>query len=92
MSKNLAIKDMAKSERPREKLISSGIESLSNAELLAILLRTGTKEQSAIDLARQILSHETNGIEFWVDRYVEKLCTIKGRGVSKACQLISSIE
>ena len=49
------IKNMPISERPREKMITYGCQSLSNAELLAIVLSTGTKDKTAIDLARGIL-------------------------------------
>ena len=55
MKEPFAIHDLPKVERPREKLISKGVQDLKGEELLAILLRTGTKEKSALDLAREIL-------------------------------------
>ena len=53
--KSSGIKDWAMEDRPREKLLAKGLTSLSNAELLAILIRSGSPEISAVELARQIL-------------------------------------
>lgn len=86
------IKQMAEDERPREKLVKYGVNSLSNTELLAILIRTGTKDASAIDLARQILSTNKEGIRILTDCTVEELSQIKGIGISKASQLLAAIE
>ncbi len=86
------IKDLPISERPREKMYSQGVESLSNAELLAILIRTGNKEDTAIDLARRILSLDERGIAFLSDVTLEELTQVKGIGLSKACQIIAAIE
>jgi DNA repair protein RadC len=55
MKRSFTIRDLPKLERPREKLIEKGPENLKDEELLAILLRTGTREKSALDLAKQIL-------------------------------------
>jgi len=55
MKESFTIHDLPKVERPREKLIKKGAQNLKDEELLAILLRTGTKEKSALDLAREIL-------------------------------------
>lgn len=88
----ITIKEMAKDERPREKLVKYGVSSLSNTELLAILIRTGTKDASAIDLARQILSTNQMGLRVLTDSTVEELSQVKGIGMSKACQLLSAIE
>lgn len=78
-------------ERPREKLLKSGAVSLSNVELIAILLRTGIKGNSAIDLAISMLSH------FGSLRAIQKassseILNIKGLGEAKACSLIASME
>ncbi len=88
----IPIKKLAESERPREKLIKYGVGSLSNVELLAILIRTGTKNNSAIDLSQKILSFHPEGIRFLADCTLEELMQIKGIGISKACQIISAIE
>ncbi|WP_269902676.1 RadC family protein [Crassaminicella thermophila] len=94
MSKDyhVSIKDMAESERPREKLLMSGANALSNAELLAILIRTGTKETSAIDLSQRILSASDDGLRYLADCTIEELSQIKGIGVAKACQVVAAIE
>ncbi|MBS3995466.1 MAG: DNA repair protein RadC [Alkaliphilus sp.] len=88
----VTIKEMAEDERPREKLTKFGVNTLSNAELLAILIRTGTKNISAINLAQSILSINKEGLRFLADCNVDELSKIKGIGVSKACQIIAAIE
>ena len=62
MRKETMIRNLPSEERPREKLIQSGAETLSNTELLAILIGTGTREVSAIMLANRILALEEDGI------------------------------
>ncbi|WZL71586.1 DNA repair protein RadC [Clostridiaceae bacterium 35-E11] len=86
------IKKMAKCERPREKLIAFGVNALSNAELLAILIRTGTKDASAIELSNRILATNEDGIRFLADCTVEELSGIKGIGPTKGCQIVAAIE
>lgn len=89
---NITIKDLPLSERPREKLYSQGVEALSNPELLAILIRIGNKEDSAIDLARRILSLDERGIAYLTDITLDELTQVKGIGQSKACQILAAIE
>lgn len=90
--RNYTIKDLPLSERPREKLYSHGVDALSNPELLAIIINSGTKEDSAIDLARKILSIDDRGIAYLADVSLEELTEIKGIGHSKACKILASIE
>lgn len=85
------IRDLPFDERPRERLLNEGAEFLSNAELLAILLRTGTKNQSALQVAQLILN-QTQGLKFFNEMTIEELMSIKGVGESKAVQLLASIE
>lgn len=87
---NFRIRDIPHDERPRERLIKFGPESLSNAELLAILLRTGTKDFSAINLAQNIISK--NGLDFLSNCTIEELSSIKGVGLAKAAQIKAAIE
>ncbi|MBF8984319.1 DNA repair protein RadC [Lutibacter sp. B2] len=89
---HLSIKEMSKSERPREKLMDLGVRTLSNAELLAILIRTGIKQMSAIDLASNILSQSGTGLLYLENCTVQELSNFKGIGPSKACQIIAAIE
>lgn len=90
--RSILIKKMAESERPREKLVQFGVSALSNAELLAILIRTGTKDISAIELSQHILSYDPSGLKYLAECTVQELSKIKGIGVTKACQIIAAIE
>lgn len=81
--------DLPKIERPREKLIKYGPEKLSEAELLAILLRTGKKGQNVIELSRQILKKFKNKISNL--RYTD-LENFKGLGPAKSCEIIACFE
>lgn len=86
----LSIKEYPEEVRPREKLLINGSENLSEQELLAILLRTGTREKSALDLAQELLLSE--GLIGLTQASVEELSSIKGMGLAKACQLKAAIE
>ena len=87
----MKIKDLPLSERPYEKLENYGTESLSNAELLAIIIKTGTKERSVVAIAQEILSlrkdTEENNIRFLQDLSLEEFQQINGIGKVKAIQL-----
>ncbi len=87
---HLAIKDYPEEIRPREKLKVYGSKSLSDHELLAILLRTGTKEKSALDLAHDIL--ERGGLVSLTQASVEELSQRRGIGLAKAAQIIAAVE
>lgn len=88
---NIKIKDLPISERPRERLISHGVTSLSNEDLLAIILKTGTKDTSAKALASTVLS-TVNNISNLKDKNYYQLIKIKGIGPSKASIVLASIE
>lgn len=85
------IKDIPLKERPRERVLNDGVESLSNGELLAIILRCGTKEKSVKDLALEIID-SVGDITNFKDLTLNKLLDIKGIGLVKAIELISIIE
>lgn len=85
---NFRIKDLPAAERPRERLIKAGPENLSNAELLAIILRTGTKNLTATRLAERVICH-IKGLKGIVDINVEELTEIRGVGKAKAAQVIA---
>ncbi|MEX2517491.1 MAG: DNA repair protein RadC [Gammaproteobacteria bacterium] len=78
-------------ERPREKLLTRGSAVLSDAELLAIFLRTGVRGKSAVDLARELLS-ETGGLRPLLDADQATLCAFKGLGTSKYVHLQAGLE
>jgi DNA repair protein RadC len=86
MSVNPRIKDMAKKDRPRERLVVEGAEALSSEELLAILLRTGRMGFSVIDIARQLLTR-FQSLERLGRASIEDLCAVKGVGRDKAVTL-----
>lgn len=88
----MKIKRLPQMERPREKLILYGREFLSNAELLSILLRTGTKDKSSLALAQELLSMDEDGIIFLGECTPEELSEIKGIGRAKACQILAAVE
>lgn len=92
IERNYTIKDLPISERPREKLYSYGPESLSNAELIAIIIRTGHKEDTAIDVAQRILNLDNKGLPFLSNATLEQLTSIKGIGECKASQILAAIE
>lgn len=86
------IKDLPINERPREKLLKYGVGSLSNAELIAIIIRTGHLEDTAIDLANRLLSIDSTGIRYLSQASMEELTSIKGIGHCKSAQIIAAIE
>ncbi len=81
------IKDLPEDERPMEKFLSKGAFSVSDAELLAIILRSGTKDISAVTLANQILKYSDQGILGINNLSIEELLRIKGIGQVKAIQI-----
>ena len=85
----LKIKELPISERPYEKLELYGPEMLSNSELLAIIIKTGTKEENSVGIAQKILSLNNNqeNLSFLCDISIEELTQIKGIGRVKAIQL-----
>ena len=87
----LMIRDFPTEERPRERLITDGPGSLSNHELLAILLRTGTKDESVLQLSNRML-RQFEGLRMLKDATVEEITSIKGIGTAKAVQIMAALE
>lgn len=87
------IKDWPEDERPRERLIMHGAESLSNAELLAIILRTGdaSTRKTALDHARALLNR-FKGFRAIGNATIAELCEFKGIGLAKAAQIMATME
>ncbi|KYD20970.1 MAG: JAB domain-containing protein [Caldibacillus debilis] len=85
------IRDVPKEERPRERFIRYGPKSLSNQELLAILLRTGTRSESVLQLAQRLLIR-FEGLHLLKDATLEELTKIEGIGEAKAIQILAAIE
>jgi len=88
---SLMIRDFPEDQRPRERLLSNGPESLSNHELLAILLRTGTRDESVLQLSYRLLNH-FEGLRQLKDATVEEITSIKGIGTAKAVQILAALE
>lgn len=87
----VVIKHWPEQERPREKLLSQGAEHLSDAELLAIFLRTGIRGKTAIDLARDMLSH-FGTLRGLLNAEHNEFCQLKGLGTAKYVQLQAVLE
>jgi len=89
--KQLKIKDIPCNERPREKMIIYGVESLGNSELLAILLGSGSKKENVLQLSSRVLK-EFGGLNNVFSASAEELTDIQGIGIAKASQLIALSE
>ncbi len=87
----IRIKDVPKEDRPRERLLKLGANHLSNQELLAILLGSGTRTESVISLANRVLMH-FEGLNLLKDATIEELTAIKGIGRAKGVLILSALE
>ncbi|MED3660979.1 DNA repair protein RadC [Ureibacillus sp. FSL K6-8385] len=88
---DLMIRDLHVDDRPRERLIKQGPQSLSNQELIAILLRTGTKQESVLSIANRVINYFEKLHEL-KHATLEEIMSIKGIGQAKAVQLLAAIE
>jgi DNA repair protein RadC len=90
----LRIKDLPDDERPYEKMSKYGAEVLSNAELLAIIIKTGTRDDTSVGLAQKLLKHDGTGkgLSFLYDMTLKDLMAIKGIGRVKAIQIKALLE
>ena len=88
---NFTIKELPAEERPREKLLKKGSRYLSNAELLALIIRTGNKNRTAVELAQDVLNFY-GGLEGIQDLSCEEFKSINGIGTAKAAQIRAVIE
>lgn len=89
---NYSIKQWAKDDRPREKLLIKGAESLSDSELLAILIGTGSGKKTAIDLAKEVLKLGKNNLPELGKMSVKALTKVKGIGEAKAISIVAAME
>jgi len=85
------IKNIPTAERPRERLIHYGVSSLSNEDLLSIILKCGTKDKSVRDLSNEILS-TISSLDSLCECGIGWLTNIKGIGIAKACEVMAAIE
>jgi DNA repair protein RadC len=89
---NYSIKNWAKDDRPREKLLLKGAESLSDSELLAILIHNGTRQKSAVDLAKEVLKLGKDSLSELGKLSLKELMKIKGIGEAKAITIAAALE
>ena len=87
-----SIKQWAKDDRPREKLLLNGAENLSNSELLAILIHNGSKEKTAVDLAKEILKLGKDNLGELGKISIKEMMKIKGIGEAKAITIVAALE
>lgn len=88
----LTIKEWAEEDRPREKLLLKGKENLSDAELIAILLGTGTLDASAVEVGKKILAQAENDLHKLAKLTIKDLKKVKGIGEAKAITIIAALE
>ena len=88
----MKLKDLCEDDRPREKLVVKGPSALSNAELLAIMLRTGTGKMNVVDVARELLKSAEGRLNAIAGMSMEKLCSIDGIGPGKAVTIAAAFE
>ena len=88
----MQIKDMPASCRPQEKLLYAGAGALSDSELLALIIRTGTSEMSAVQLAEEVISYASANIGNLGRADPKELIEIHGIGTAKACSIIAAME
>ena len=87
-----SIKNWAADDRPREKLLTKGIETLSDAELIAILISSGNRNESAVELAKRMLSDNQNNLNETAKLIISDLQKYKGIGEAKAISIVAALE
>lgn len=92
LQQNQSIKSWAEDDRPREKLCQKGKKHLSNSELISILLNSGSKNKSALDLAKEILQSCHYNLQDFFKMEVADLCKFKGIGPAKAIRIVAALE
>ncbi len=92
MRDKFTIQDWAAEDRPREKFLERGAESLGDAELLAILIRAGSRNENAIDLARKVLKGADNSLQNLRKFKFDDLRKFKGIGIGKALSIMAAFE
>ena len=90
--KNLSIKNWAVEDRPREKMLKNGVENLSDAEIIAILIGSGTRNQSALELSKKLLFNCSNNLIELGKLSIEEIMKIKGIGKTKAIIIMAALE
>jgi DNA repair protein RadC len=89
---NLTIKDWALEDRPREKLIKKGVHSLSDAEIIALLIGSGSRNETAVELSKKVLKSVNNNLNELGKLSVDDLIKMKGIGEAKAITILAALE
>ncbi len=89
---HMTIKTWSEADRPREKLLGQGRRALTDAELMAILIGSGTRNESAVDLCRRILNDNTHDLNVLSRLSVTELCRYRGIGQAKAIAIVAALE
>lgn len=89
---SMKMRDLCLDDRPREKILEKGPSALSNAELLAIMIRTGTGKMNVVDVARTLLQTADGKLNVIAEMSLEKLCAVSGIGRSKAATIAAAFE
>jgi DNA repair protein RadC len=92
MTESKKIKDLPEYERPRERLLKFGAEKLSDVELLAILLRTGVKGKSVLEIAKEILKNSGGSFKGLAGKDIEEIIKIPGIKKDKVATLAAALE
>ncbi len=92
VSSNLTIKSWSKEDRPREKLTDKGKSALTDAELIAILIGSGYKDKTAVEVAKMLLQSVNNDLANLAKLSIKQLTSIKGIGPAKAITIIAALE
>lgn len=90
--KNLSINQWAEEDRPREKMMMKGAEALSNAELLAILIGSGNREESAVSLMKKVLTAANNDLNELAKWEIRDFARFKGMGPAKSIAIMAALE
>lgn len=90
--RRLTLKELPPEERPRERLLEKGAAALTDAELLAIIIRDGTPSESAVDLARRLMKNSDNELRRLREKSITELCELKGIGPARAAQIKAALE
>jgi DNA repair protein RadC len=91
-SEKFSIKNWAEGDRPREKLLQKGRVSLSDSELIAILIGSGNRSESAVELSKRILASTKNNLSELGRLSITQLCEFKGIGTAKAITIVAALE
>lgn len=89
---HLPINDWAEHDRPREKMMRLGRRTLSDAELMAVLIGSGTKTESAVSLSRRVLDANQNCLDVLATKEISDLMKFKGIGMAKAVAIVAALE